>query len=249
MKKLMFWLVMAGAVATFGAANDLTIMFSSKGPDRYADGTVVKDGECYALVWTKTGTAFAGFAADGTVVDGVNSAVLLTAPIARDGKCPTVVFELDAALAEKYVGGSFGVYLLDTRDARGRVMGVGADGRAKAVNGYGATAETSEAGTVAEAGPMKSVASEGCVRVTAVSAVPADAPRPRIKSIKVEGGYVYVTVANTVPYLQYGLSEGKTPSALTISSETSPVQGESSGDVILVSPAKGGSGFFRVTRR
>ncbi len=34
------------AGAAFGGQDNLLATFSTKGPDRYADGTVVKDGEC-----------------------------------------------------------------------------------------------------------------------------------------------------------------------------------------------------------
>ena len=40
--------------------NDALLAFSTKGPDRYADGTPVQVGEAYALVWSRTGSEFAG---------------------------------------------------------------------------------------------------------------------------------------------------------------------------------------------
>ena len=77
-------LVLGGAA--FGAANDARISFSTKGPDTYADGTTVLDGECYALCWSKD---FANFAikADGTAevgAESVDGEVILVAP-AKDG--------------------------------------------------------------------------------------------------------------------------------------------------------------------
>ena len=55
------------AVAVAEASTLLTV--SSTGPDCYADGSPVVDGEYYALVSIDSGANFAGFAADGTVVD------------------------------------------------------------------------------------------------------------------------------------------------------------------------------------
>ena len=62
--------VMLLGAACFGGADDELITFSTNGSeqDRYADGQVVLDGECYALVWSQDG-AFEGINADGTLVD------------------------------------------------------------------------------------------------------------------------------------------------------------------------------------
>ena len=59
MKKLLFTMVVAAFGAAFGAANDTILTFSTQGPDTYGDGSTVLDGERYALVWVKDGTAFA----------------------------------------------------------------------------------------------------------------------------------------------------------------------------------------------
>ncbi len=42
----------------YGSMQDKLARFSTLGPDCYADGTIVRDGECYALVWSPTGTTF-----------------------------------------------------------------------------------------------------------------------------------------------------------------------------------------------
>ena len=41
--------------AVFASMEDKVLHFSTPGPDRYADGTLVVDGECYALVWSPNG--------------------------------------------------------------------------------------------------------------------------------------------------------------------------------------------------
>lgn len=66
---------------SFAGITDYVATFSTPGPDRYADGTVVADGECYALVWSPKGSTFAGFSADGTTVSSADR-VVLAAPLA-----------------------------------------------------------------------------------------------------------------------------------------------------------------------
>ena len=60
----------------FASIDDKVLKFSSSGPDRYADGSIVVDGECYALVWSPKGRSFAGFNADGTPISPVDRVVL-----------------------------------------------------------------------------------------------------------------------------------------------------------------------------
>ena len=63
-KTTMMGLVLAGALGAFAGVDNVAITFSTPGPDTYKDGRQVLDGECYALVWTPTGAAFGGIAAD-----------------------------------------------------------------------------------------------------------------------------------------------------------------------------------------
>ena len=67
----------AVAAMAFGASagDGFKFKFSSSG-DTYADGSGVQNGEVYALVWTTNDTAFAGFKADGTLVDAVGNDVM-----------------------------------------------------------------------------------------------------------------------------------------------------------------------------
>ena len=99
MKKIaLFGIAVSMACAAWAAQNDLLVSFSTKGPDKYADGSVVIDKECYALVWTPKGVESASIAADGTAAGGAK--IVLVAPIARNGRCPKVVYRVDAARAE-----------------------------------------------------------------------------------------------------------------------------------------------------
>ena len=135
MKKILMMLAMAATSAALAGQDNLLATFSTKGPDCYADGTVVKDGESYALVWTKAGAAFAGITVTGEAVGDQNlNRVLCVAPLAKGGRCPDVVVEVNKVVADLYAGaGTFSLHLLDTRKADGTPGGVEAG-----VNGFGA---------------------------------------------------------------------------------------------------------------
>ena len=106
-----------GGSAAAAVSEDAGIIgFSTKGPDRYADGTIVLDGEVYALVWTRSGTAFAGFNVDGTPVDRDNASVLYAAPLAKGGRCESIKFVVDPLILKGWLAnGVLSLHLLDTR--------------------------------------------------------------------------------------------------------------------------------------
>ena len=234
--------------AAFAAANDVLISFSTKGPDKYADGTAVLDGECYALVWTPNGSAGAVVAADGSVQGGE---IVLTAPVAKNGRCPKVVFEVDAGqVASRYKDGAWSVYLLDTRryGADGAVSLSGlAGGRATAINASGLV----DGSTVRlSSGQIVGVAGLAGASASAETALPEGTPSPKIVGIRIEGANVFVTVKGTVPYLQYDLATGDTPSDVAEKANV-PRGGAESADeeVTFVTPAKPGAAFFKVGRK
>ena len=253
MKTMLMSVLTAAAIGAFGGPGDLCFRFSSTGPDRYADGSDVLPGECYALVWTKDGAEFAGFAADGTAANPAESKVLIVAPLAREGEngmhCPNVLFQLDAALAGGCVGGKLEVCLLDTRKADGTKGELKADGTPVAINTYapavgGTSVEEAKSG-------MGSVAqAEGALGASRVTAVPPDTPQPRIKALRRVGDKLYLTVENTVPCLQYNATCGATPQTATTGGNAAeaPKNGVADGEMILVVPAKGDSGFYSVKR-
>ena len=246
MKKTALLFAAAAMSAGVFAGLPSYVMFSSTGPDKYADGTPVLDGEVYALVWTKTGTTFAGFNADGTVVDAENSKLVSSAPIATGSHCPPVMYMLTGANSDLDATGSFSVYLLDTRVKSAAATTVGGE------NVEGKTVVTAINATTAVATAVKGGASASATEAPAagavVSAVPADAPNPRITAVDVVGGQVIVKVADTVPYLQYGISAGKTPSKLD---QTDLVDGVNGTDGVLTlivdDPAE--NRFFKVIRK
>ncbi len=258
MKKILAVCVCAVAATAFAAVEDMVLTFSSTGPDRYADGTVVMDGERYALVWQPAGaTGKVSILATGAVADSSQGEIVLMAPVAKGGRCPTVAFQIDSSFAEARAGGTWSLYLLDTRtfSESGEVSLAGAEGlrsgvvnAADAVAGASVLAVGKEAAVLDETSSQSAAATAAAVAATA-SEVPADAPTPKISGIRVEGGYVYVTVAGTAPYLQYNLDAGANPASLDRPrAARNPVSGRSGGEIVLVSPVDGPSAFFRVGR-
>ena len=243
MKKLTL-LFAAGAMTASVFAVPSWVEFSSVGPDKYADGSVVQDGEVYALVWTKDGTTFEGITAKGEVVNAETSKIVAMAPLAKNGHCETVFYSVKDS--DDYVGGQLAVYLLDTRviqaDGSQKVTGIAEDGTFTAVNSYDAVTATVGVGTAAKA---DAVTGEGAV----VSAVPADAPTPTVKSIQVIGGQVKVTVGNTVPYLQYTISSGDTLKDMKKNELVNGVNGSANGDITLIVNDPADNRFFKVIRK
>ena len=240
MKKTMFSMLAAlAATAALAAANDALISFSTKGVDRYADGSAVLDGECYALVWTAAGSNGAAIAADGSVKGGE---IVLTAPVAKGGRCPTVMFEVAADDIEtKYKNGTWGVYLLDTRryGADGKAVPAGTvAGKVRLVNAAGAVPGAS---VRVATGSVSAAVAAAAASASSATAVPEGTPRPEIAGIRVDGANVFVTVRGTVPHLAYGLKSGETPSAVS-EPAGAPRSGEESGEIILVAPVKKGGG-------
>ena len=203
MKKIMFALGVIGlSVAAVAAVNDTLLMFSTQGPDKYADTTTVLDGECYALCYVTDASAFA-IKADGTAAGGE---VLLVAPVAKDGRCPNLLYVVDAAKAEALTGGSYAVYLLDTRVPKaggGYVVGGVENGKAKVVNGAAAVVQGGTTGTEAtDTIAQLPVPSSGAV----TAAVVID--QPTITAIKVDGANIKLTVSNLSPAADYKVLAG-----------------------------------------
>ena len=247
MTKLVTCIVVLIAAFAFAGADDATVSFSTRGPDRYADGTTVMDGECYALVWSADGV-FEGFSANGEPVDS-NDKVVLIAPMAKDGHCPEIVFQLSASVAASLATGVYEVLLLDTRITRadGTTAPNGTtNGKLKMVNGYGgvsdglAIATTSgglNAGSVAE--------TSGGAVVAAGAKAPAGVAQPRVKHIRVDGDKVFLTVENLPGFMRVQGGAQISDSA-ALGSATATDGGTQ--DVILVTQRTGASGFFRVVR-
>ena len=199
---LMTVAVFFAAAALADAANVL-VSFSTTA-DKYADGTDVKDGEWYALCWSAD-EKFDGLDLDCKPVDPAEK-VLILAPLAKGGRCPYVVFQVDSAKAPS--GGNYFVYLLDTRDVtEGAVSAetVAEDGRrvpANVVNGSAAaqnyTASASIGSNVATAASAGSVAQADW-----------NAVQPKIVDFKLVGdAKVRITVEGMMRGLNYTVKMG-----------------------------------------
>jgi len=200
----LFSFAVACSVAA-GVSEDATVLtIGTAGPDSYADGTTVLDGECYALVWRAPGRAFAGFRSDGSPVESAYAKVLCLAPLASGGKCPETTFVVDSrVLAACGTGGTFGLYLLDSRRWD---SGEATVGGLKGVHGSVLVSETTSV-----EGFLAGSAS-GATAFLA-SAVPAGFDCPTITGIRVEGDEVVLSVTNTASTVNYNVAGGVTVAA------------------------------------
>lgn len=249
-KSIALVLAVLGAGALFAGMNNVVIQFSTVGPDKYADGTTVMDGECYALVWTPTGSDFQGIKPDGTAAG--DSKVAVKAPIAIGGKCPNVQFQIDETYANaNYPDGTWGVYLLDTRkfatkevtdpvdgkdvtqtkievDSNGKKVATGVGG---AVTGYGQV--------VSNVGRSLSPAGS---KTGIVQSIPAGIQPPTIRDFKVVNGMAYLYLKDTSSAVSYGVAAGQAPGNLA-PVQQQPVIGGGN-ETIIITPAAGATGFF-----
>ena len=241
------------SAAAFAGMNNVFVSFSTVGPDHYADGSQVEPGEVYALVWTPSGSTFAGINADGTAAG--DSKVVIKAPVATaKGNCPPITFQIDEDYANaKYPKGTWGVYLLDTRkyptvkDANGIDV---IDKSAKPtvgdadsiVNGYGEVSTLSDP-------KMASASASAPVNAASTSVVPGDAANLTIESIEIKGDNVWLTVSGSRSCLQYGLQTGDKPDALSDADGKAPQYGNDADEMIIITPKKPGAQFFKVNRK
>lgn len=244
-KILMMGMVLAGVLGAFAGVDNVAILFSSKGPDAYADGEPVRDGEVYALVWTPDGAKFGGIDADGKAVPP--SVVALKAPVAKGGRCPNVLYEIDEGDAKaNYPGGTWGVYLLDTRkfkaDADGVIVKDALTGKPVVescglngpVNGYGETAANVSVrlGSVGGAPVAEIVASE----------VPESAKGFKFEKIDFAGDNVLYHVSGSSSNLRYGITAGDRPDDLK--SDGTERYGKTGEDLVIIRPRKAGGEFL-----
>ena len=245
-KILMMGMVLAGVLGAFAGVDNVAILFSSKGPDAYADGEPVRDGEVYALVWTPDGAKFGGIDADGKAVPP--SVVALKAPVAKGGRCPNVLYEIDEGDAKaNYPGGTWGVCLLDTRkfkaDADGVIVkdvltgkpAVESCGReGNPVNGYGETAANISVRLGAVGGAP--------VGEVVASAVPESAKGFKFEKIDFAGDNVLYHVSGSSSNLRYGITAGDRPDDLK--PDGTERYGKTGEDLVIIRPRKAGGEFL-----
>jgi hypothetical protein len=244
-------------LAIFAASDDYLLRFSTEGQDRYADGTVVPDGECYALVWSPAGKAFSGFNADGTAASA-SDRVVLAGALALEGRCRDSLFQISAAEYEPFKDGEWAVCLVDTRRADGIPAGV-ANGRPKRVNRWGivkggVSIEPAQASGLAPASSLKAAPSPASaksgtgVRATQISSVPSDAQSPTITAMELSDGIVTLSVTDTVPYLSYTIESGARLNTFAIDGAADVVDGETGVEIEIGTGAHGATRFFRIIR-
>ena len=233
------------AVVSFGAfadaANQL-IAFSTPGPDKYADGATVLDGEWYALVWSADGV-FDGITTDCKAVDA-NDAVVIVAPLAKGGKCPYTVFQIDSKSVNCKDDGVYAVYLLDTRNAAKTAVAASVGGKPASVNG----AQASESYTAAAAtsgGATSQGAVAGAIWGAADAESAGDYKQPKITAFAVNGAKVVITVADMMPSVKYNIQMGATPDKLESYALETPKSEVSSADFNIDA---GDAKFFKVVR-
>ena len=245
-KTMVIGMILAGVLGGFAGVDNVAILFSSQGPDFYADGEPVRDGEVYALVWTPAGATFGGIDADGKAVPP--SVVALKAPVAKGGRCPDVLYEIDEGDAKaNYPGGTWGVCLLDTRkfksDADGVIVKDALTGKpvveswglnGNPVNGYGEMAANVSVrlGSVGGAPVAEVVASE----------VPESAKGFKFEKIDFAGDNVLYHVSGSSSNLRYGITAGDRPDDLK--PDGTERYGKTGGDLVIIRPRKAGGEFL-----
>lgn len=234
--------VCAFALGAFADAANVLVSFSTVGPDTYADKSTVLDGEWYALVWSKDGT-FEGIGIDGKAVDP-NDDVVMMAPLAKDGRCPYTIFQIDSKSVKAHDDGIYAVLLLDTRNASRTAVSAknSKTGLPKMLNGTLATASYAAAAAAAGGATAKTAAGEA---TWTASAVPADIPQPKIIAFNPNGAQVEITVGGMVPGVQYNVRMGKRIGKL----DDFALQVPQTSDNPTFRINKGDARFFQVTRQ
>lgn len=226
----------AGALFAVPVPSTSFITFSTQGPDKYADGSVVADGEAYALVWSKDGV-FEGLNADGSAKDA-NDKVLYIGNFAKDGCCGTVAFEVAGACAES---GSFDLWLLDTRVFdNGQVVKVGKVNDKVTISRAVKAAATVKASATT---PGSGIGAQGGAVAAAPTVDLAGVQQPKITQFKVDGDYVVLEMEGVVPGVNYSALGANTPGF------ANPSEGKPStatGDKLtVIVPKVGDRGFFK----
>jgi len=192
-------LLMAFASNAFADAANVLVSFSTTA-DKYADGSPVADGEWYALCWSEGGN-FGGLNLDCTPVRK-GDLVCLMAPLAKGGKCPYTVFQIDSQSQKCKRTGVYTVVMLDTRG--------GADGnpsKTKPTKVYAAAKAKDYTAGSATAGAAAKEGASGSWAYTAIAE--GDIPTPVIKGFQIVDAQVKIEVEGLVPDMRYTVRMGE----------------------------------------
>lgn len=215
----------AMSVTVLAAMNTVMLTFSPlPGQDTYSDGEAVRDGECYALVWTPDNETFRGFGEKGTAVAPCKS---VKVPAAENGHCLPLAFQLgEEKMQRDYPNGKWDVYLLDTRrfeTVNGKETAVDIGGKVRGWKKVGGTLAFQNGSLIEQ---------------TAVSILNFVVDDDFVFVFAVQPGNQYTTTANPerVP--------GGAPNAL------SAPTGATNGKMVLISPKAADKAFsFQVNRK
>ena len=191
--------VAAGAVLGSDGLSQLTMTISTPGPDYYKDGSKVKDGETYLLVYLKTTNKFYGVRMNGSLVDPVNN-VIAAVGHAKNYACAFQPIQYSTNLYPST--GRWVIDLLDTRTANGTVGGlVVGNGASQSASSPSATAPT----VVDYAATM--TGSNATLASTVIAPPLPGTPAPVITSITQKNGATTVKFNNLINGNNYYLQE------------------------------------------
>ena len=254
MKRISLMIGAAAIAATATAAEPSWVMFSSEGPDLYADGTTVENGEYYALVYSEgAGSVFKGFDTIGNLVDPAQDKIIGIAPLADNGGCPPVVFIVDEGGFNPYTNGVMKVYLLDTRvkAADGTTESVGArdaeTGDFVSVGGYEPVNANITLSSITNVGDGSAFTGENAVATALPSGDYESVPIVDF-TVDEPNDQVIVSVSNTLKSVRYTVAGGETIGALN-DTRISGVNGAGEGKILnLVFKNPALNRFFKVVR-
>jgi len=252
MKKFSLMIGAAAVAAVATAAEPSWVIFSSEGPDCYADGTEVMDGEYYALIYSEgPNSVFKGFDTTGKLIDDVQDTIVGMAPLAENHACRPVLFVVDKNGQNPYTNGVFEVYLLDTRvkaqDGTVTVAERDPDtGDFVSVGGYEPVKAQIKSNTMTNLSSADALDGSGAIE----TGLPAEFNQPTITGFTVNelDDQVVVTVTNTVPSVRYTVAGGQTLDGIN-ATKISGVNGAKDGkELNLVFPEPQLNRFFKVVR-
>lgn len=247
--KRMFFVSIACIVSmSYPDANDALISFCSSHDDYYSDGTCVADGECYALVWNEKGKDFSGFNADGTLVSS-SDRLILVAPLAENGRCPNVLFQVPSDIYSKLADGVWSVCALDTRDVRRIPVGLknGALVRVNKWEKIGIKTIAKESNSFNFKSSSKNAA-DGSICIQNMSSIPSYVLPPVIKSISLSGKKACLSVSNTFPFLTYAIASSHDLKTFEVDYSIEAKDGDLGNDIVFDASSEDKCRFFKIVR-
>ena len=233
MKKIVSVVMGLAAAAAFAAPMPQvqTLNFSIQGTEKYADGSALADGECYALVWSADGV-FEGINADGTA-KGEGDEVVYIGQIVKG-------VDVSFQIADGFKGnqGYFDIWILDTRVfENGAVKSIGKTdgGKVTVSKAAKATSAAVKSGSSQSAPTTVGGVAGGAV-IAAPTVDPASIPPLRFTSITLDGDFVVMEAEGCVPGVNYAtVADGKEAGLTTATG----------GKIILIRPKEGDSAIIR----